>query len=61
MCSKTADGQVITARISSARKTSLTVSGQLNAENFAMAFGDVYLWPHLPGGEPNTQRHAAEF
>ncbi len=31
------------------KHASLTVSGQLNAENFAMAFGDVYtFWPHLP-------------
>ena len=41
-----------TARTSSASSANLTVSGQLNAENFAMAFGRrVHLRPHLPGGE----------
>ena len=41
---------------------SLTVSGQLNAENFAMAFGDVYTFgPTFRAEKSNTQRHAAEF
>ncbi len=41
---------------------SLTVSGQLNAENFAMAFGDVYTFgPTFRAENSNTQRHAAEF
>jgi len=40
----------------------LTVSGQLNAENFAMAFGDVYTFgPTFRAEKSNTQRHAAEF
>ncbi len=40
----------------------LTVSGQLNAENFAMAFGDVYTFgPTFRAENSNTQRHAAEF
>ena len=44
------------------KKTSLTVSGQLNAENFAMAFGDVYTFgPTFRAENSNTQRHAAEF
>ena len=42
--------------------TSLTVSGQLNAENFAMAFGDVYTFgPTFRAENSNTTRHAAEF
>ena len=39
---KTADGQVDYSQDFFGKKTSLTVSGQLNAENFAMAFGNVY-------------------
>ena len=40
----------------------LTVSGQLNAENFAMAFGDVYTFgPTFRAEKSNTTRHAAEF
>ena len=38
------------------------MSGQLNAENFAMAFGDVYTFgPTFRAENSNTQRHAAEF
>ena len=44
------------------KHASLTVSGQLNAENFAMAFGDVYTFgPTFRAENSNTQRHAAEF
>lgn len=44
------------------KPTSLTVSGQLNAENFAMAFGDVYTFgPTFRAEKSNTARHAAEF
>ncbi|MBO5727757.1 MAG: asparagine--tRNA ligase, partial [Oscillospiraceae bacterium] len=44
------------------KKASLTVSGQLNAENFAMAFGNVYTFgPTFRAENSNTQRHAAEF
>ena len=44
------------------KPTSLTVSGQLNAENFAMAFGNVYTFgPTFRAENSNTQRHAAEF
>ncbi len=43
-------------------KASLTVSGQLQAENFAMAFGDVYTFgPTFRAENSNTPRHAAEF
>ena len=44
------------------KHASLTVSGQLNAENFAMAFGDVYTFgPTFRAENSNTPRHAAEF
>ena len=59
---KTADGQVDYSQDFFGKKTSLTVSGQLNAENFAMAFGDVYTFgPTFRAENSNTQRHAAKF
>ena len=39
---KTADGAVDYSQDFFGKSANLTVSGQLNAENFAMAFGDVY-------------------
>lgn len=43
-------------------KASLTVSGQLNAETFALAFGNVYTFgPTFRAEKSNTARHAAEF
>ena len=42
--------------------TNLTVSGQLQGENFAMAFGDIYTFgPTFRAENSNTRRHAAEF
>ena len=59
---KTEDGQVDYSQDFFGKKTSLTVSGQLNAENFAMAFGDVYTFgPTFRAENSNTTRHAAEF
>jgi len=44
------------------KKASLTVSGQLDVENFAMAFGNVYTFgPTFRAERSNTVRHAAEF
>ncbi|MEQ8174552.1 MAG: asparagine--tRNA ligase [Syntrophomonadaceae bacterium] len=44
------------------KKTSLTVSGQLEAEVFALAFRDVYTFgPTFRAENSNTARHAAEF
>ena len=44
------------------KSTNLTVSGQLNAESFAQAFGNVYTFgPTFRAENSNTQRHAAEF
>ena len=59
---KTEDGKVDYSQDFFGKKTSLTVSGQLNAENFAMAFGDVYTFgPTFRAENSNTARHAAEF
>ncbi len=56
------DGRVDYAQDFFGKAASLTVSGQLNAENFAMAFGDVYTFgPTFRAEKSNTQRHAAEF
>ena len=44
------------------KSANLTVSGQLNAEAFAMAFGKVYTFgPTFRAERSNTPRHAAEF
>jgi asparaginyl-tRNA synthetase len=44
------------------KPVSLTVSGQLNAETFALAFRDIYTFgPTFRAENSNTARHAAEF
>ncbi len=44
------------------KAANLTVSGQLNAETFAMAFRNVYTFgPTFRAENSNTARHAAEF
>ena len=44
------------------KKASLTVSGQLDVENFAMAYSNVYTFgPTFRAEHSNTVRHAAEF
>ena len=44
------------------KRAALTVSGQLNAETYAMAFGNVYTFgPTFRAEHSNTARHAAEF
>ena len=59
---KTEDGAVDYSKDFFGKKASLTVSGQLNCENFAMAFGNVYTFgPTFRAENSNTQRHAAEF
>ena len=56
------DGSIDYSKDFFGKETSLTVSGQLNAENFAMAFGDVYTFgPTFRAEVSYTQRHAAEF
>ena len=59
---KTEDGTVDYTQDFFGKSTNLTVSGQLNAESFAMAFGDVYTFgPTFRAENSNTARHAAEF
>lgn len=44
------------------KSVNLTVSGQLNAEMFATAFGNIYTFgPTFRAENSNTPRHAAEF
>lgn len=44
------------------KSTNLTVSGQLEAETFALAYGNVYTFgPTFRAENSNTARHAAEF
>ena len=59
---RTEDGKVDYSQDFFGKPANLTVSGQLNAENFAMAFGDVYTFgPTFRAENSNTTRHAAEF
>ena len=56
------DGSIDWSQDFFGKQTNLTVSGQLNCENFAMAFGNVYTFgPTFRAENSNTQRHAAEF
>lgn len=59
---KKEDGDIDYSRDFFHKHTSLTVSGQLNAETFAQAFRDVYTFgPTFRAENSNTTRHAAEF
>lgn len=56
------EGEVDFSKDFFGKKTSLTVSGQLEAEVFALAFRDVYTFgPTFRAENSNTARHAAEF
>ena len=56
------EGEVDYLRDFFKKPTSLTVSGQLNAETFALAFRDVYTFgPTFRAENSNTTRHASEF
>jgi asparaginyl-tRNA synthetase len=56
------DGTVDYSKDFFGKRANLTVSGQLNCENFAMAFGNVYTFgPTFRAENSNTARHAAEF
>ena len=58
----TEDGEVDFSQDFFGKHPGLTVSGQLNVETFAMAFGKVYTFgPTFRAEKSNTQRHAAEF
>ena len=59
---RTESGEVDFARDFFEKETKLTVSGQLEAEAFALAFGKTYTFgPTFRAEKSNTPRHAAEF
>ena len=59
---RTGDGKVDFSQDFFGRATNLTVSGQLEGEAMAMAFGKIYTFgPTFRAENSNTPRHAAEF
>ena len=59
---KTEDGQVDYSEDFFGKSANLTVSGQLNAETFALAYGKTYTFgPTFRAEKSYTARHAAEF
>jgi asparaginyl-tRNA synthetase len=59
---KTEDGKVDFSQDFFGRSTNLTVSGQLEGEAMALAFGKIYTFgPTFRAENSNTPRHAAEF
>lgn len=56
------DGSIDYSKDFFGKETSLTVSGQLEAETFAMAFRNIYTFgPTFRAENSNTARHASEF
>ena len=59
---KTEDGKIDFTKDFFGKSVNLTVSGQLSAETYAMAFANVYTFgPTFRAERSNTARHAAEF
>ncbi|MDP4171537.1 MAG: asparagine--tRNA ligase [Bacillota bacterium] len=59
---KNEEGKVDLSKDFFNKETNLTVSGQLSAETFALAFRNVYTFgPTFRAENSNTTRHAAEF
>jgi asparaginyl-tRNA synthetase len=59
---RTEDGKVNFKEDFFGKETNLTVSGQLEAETYAMALGQVYTFgPTFRAENSNTSRHLAEF
>lgn len=59
---KAEDGAIDYSQDFFGKETSLTVSGQLEAETFALAFRNVYTFgPTFRAENSNTARHASEF
>ncbi len=59
---KNDDGTVDYSQDFFGKSTNLTVSGQLEGETYAMAFGNIYTFgPTFRSENSNTARHAAEF
>ena len=56
------DGSIDYSQDFFSKRTSLTVSGQLNGETYAQAFRNIYTFgPTFRAENSNTTRHAAEF
>ncbi len=59
---RTEDGTIDYSQDFFGKETNLTVSGQLEAETFALAFRNVYTFgPTFRAENSNTARHASEF
>ena len=59
---KTEEGSIDFSKDFFGKESNLTVSGQLNAECYALAFRNVYTFgPTFRAENSNTARHAAEF
>ncbi len=59
---RTEDGAVDFSKDFFGKSANLTVSGQLEGETYAMAFGNIYTFgPTFRAENSNTARHAAEF
>ncbi len=59
---KTEEGKIDFKKDFFGKATNLTVTGQLEAETFALAFKDVYTFgPTFRAENSNTQRHGSEF
>jgi len=59
---KTEEGEIDYSQDFFGKETNLTVSGQLEAETYAMALGKVYTFgPTFRAENSNTTRHLAEF
>ena len=59
---RTEDGKVDYSQDFFGKETNLTVSGQLEAETFALAFRKIYTFgPTFRAENSNTARHASEF
>lgn len=57
-----ADGSIDWSQDFFGKSTNLTVSGQLEGETYALAFGNIYTFgPTFRAENSNTARHAAEF
>ena len=59
---KTEEGKIDWSQDFFGKSANLTVSGQLEGETYAMAFGNIYTFgPTFRAENSNTARHAAEF
>ena len=59
---KNEDGSIDNSQDFFGKSTNLTVSGQLEGETYAMAYGKIYTFgPTFRAENSNTARHAAEF